>query len=66
MPKKKSDAPSRPDDESPEWTGEDFTRARPVLELVGEVYGPQASEAVAQQALSRRWRRMARRVTYAS
>jgi uncharacterized protein (DUF4415 family) len=49
MPKKKSDAPSRPDDENPKWTGEDFKRARPALELIGEVFGPEASEAVAHR-----------------
>jgi hypothetical protein len=33
MAKKKSDAPSRPADENPDWTGEDFKRARPAPEL---------------------------------
>ncbi|MBV9288320.1 MAG: BrnA antitoxin family protein [Hyphomicrobiales bacterium] len=49
MPKKKIDAASRPDDENPEWTREDFKRARPAMALVGEVFGPEASQAVAQR-----------------
>jgi uncharacterized protein (DUF4415 family) len=49
MPTKKSGAASRPDDENPEWTGEDFKRAQPAPDLIGELFGPDAAEAVAQR-----------------
>jgi len=49
MPKKKIDAASRPDDENPEWTREDFKRARPPPTLIGEIFGPEAAQAVAQR-----------------
>jgi uncharacterized protein (DUF4415 family) len=43
MSKKKDDPASRPDDENPEWTREDFRKARPALEVIAEVFGPQAA-----------------------
>jgi len=46
MGERKSDAASRPDDENPEWTVEDFRKARPALEVVGEVFGEKAAEAI--------------------
>ncbi len=49
MPTKKNDAASRPDDENPEWTREDFKRAQPGPALIGEIFGPEAAEAVAQR-----------------
>jgi uncharacterized protein (DUF4415 family) len=49
MPTKKLDAASRPDDENPEWTREDFERARPAPDLIGEIFGPKAAAAVAQR-----------------
>ena len=49
MPTKKIDAASRPDNENPEWTREDFKRARPALTAIGEIFGPEASQAVAQR-----------------
>ena len=49
MPTKKIDAASRLDDENPEWTREDFKRARPAPVLIGELFGPEAAEAVAQR-----------------
>ena len=49
MPTKKSDAASRPDEENPEWTGEDFERARPALAAIGEIFGAEASLAVVQR-----------------
>ncbi len=45
MPTKKIDAASRPDNESPEWTGDDFKRARPALAVIGEIFGPEAAVA---------------------
>jgi len=38
------DAASRPDEENPEWTEEDFRNARPALEVIAEVFGPEAAE----------------------
>ena len=49
MPTKKIDAASRPDDENPEWTREDFKRAQSAPALIGEIFGPEAAEAVAQR-----------------
>jgi uncharacterized protein (DUF4415 family) len=42
----KNDPASRPDEENPEWTVEDFAKARPALEVLGEVFGENAAEAV--------------------
>jgi uncharacterized protein (DUF4415 family) len=49
MPTKKLDAASRPDDENPEWTREDLKRARPAPDLIGELFGAEAAEVVAQR-----------------
>lgn len=49
MPTKKIDAAFRPDNENPEWTREDFKRARPALAVIGEIFGPEASRTVAQR-----------------
>jgi uncharacterized protein (DUF4415 family) len=49
MATKKDDAASRPDDESLEWTREDFERARPALSLIGEVFGAEAAQAIARR-----------------
>jgi uncharacterized protein (DUF4415 family) len=38
------DPASRPDEESPEWTREDMLNARPALEVIAEVFGPEAAE----------------------
>jgi uncharacterized protein (DUF4415 family) len=46
MSKRGNDAASRPDDENPEWTAEDFRKARPALQVIGEVFGEKAAEAV--------------------
>jgi hypothetical protein len=35
------DAASRPDEENPEWTHEDFRRARPALTAIAEIFGDQ-------------------------
>jgi uncharacterized protein (DUF4415 family) len=47
MPRKKIDAALRPDDENPEWTADDFNRARPALAAIGDVFGPEAAQAMA-------------------
>ena len=46
MGKPKDEPASRPDDDNPEWTAEDFRNARPALKVVGEVFGPEAAEAL--------------------
>ncbi len=46
MRKKKADPASRPDEENPEWTPEDFRRARPALDIIAEVFGNDAAETV--------------------
>lgn len=49
MRTKKTDVASAPSDENPEWTREDFKRARPALAMIGEIFGPEAAQAVAQR-----------------
>ena len=43
MSKPKDDPASRPDAENPEWTREDFRRARPALEVIAELFGADAA-----------------------
>jgi uncharacterized protein (DUF4415 family) len=38
------DPASRPDEENPEWTLEDFRNARPALEWIAESFGPEVAE----------------------
>jgi uncharacterized protein (DUF4415 family) len=46
MRRKKDDLASRPDDENPEWTEEDFRQARPALEVIAELFGDDAAAAM--------------------
>ena len=46
MASKKHDAASRPDEDNPEWTREDFRQARPAIEVIGEVFGVDAAESL--------------------
>ena len=46
MKKKNADRVSRPDAENPEWTPEDLAKARPALEVLADVFGPAAAEAI--------------------
>ena len=46
MGKRKDDRASRPDDENPEWTREEIRHARPALEVVADVFGPDAAETL--------------------
>ena len=46
MDKEQTDRATRPDDENPEWTREDFRAARPALEMVGEAFGRGAADAL--------------------
>ena len=38
------DAASEPDEDNPEWTEEDFRNARPALEVIAEVFGPDMAD----------------------
>jgi uncharacterized protein (DUF4415 family) len=49
MTKKLADMASRPDDENPEWTADDFAKARPGAEVLANYIG----EAAAQELLKR-------------
>ena len=44
--KTENEPASRPDDDNPEWTSEDFTQARPALDVLADVFGPEAAETV--------------------
>jgi|SRR4051812_30683098 uncharacterized protein (DUF4415 family) len=46
MTKNDNDQASTPDAENPEWTREDVAKARPALEVFGELFGPEAAESV--------------------
>ncbi len=38
------DRASRPDEENPEWTLAEMLSARPALEVVAELFGPEVAE----------------------
>ncbi|PPQ31326.1 BrnA antitoxin family protein [Rhodopila globiformis] len=40
------DTASKPDADNPEWSREDVAKARPALEVVTELFGPEAAETV--------------------
>jgi len=42
MKRKRVDPASQPDQDNPEWTAAEIRRARPALEVVGEVFGKEA------------------------
>ena len=44
MAKKTNDRASRPDDENPEWSKDDFARGRPAAEVLPEFIGKKATE----------------------
>ena len=46
MTERDDDRASRPDDDNPEWTSEDFTHARPATEVFAEIFGPEAAESI--------------------
>jgi uncharacterized protein (DUF4415 family) len=46
MSRKKDNPASRPDEENPEWTQEDFRRSRPALEGIADVFGRDAAETL--------------------
>jgi uncharacterized protein (DUF4415 family) len=46
MSKRRDDQASRPDADNPAWTREDVRQARPALEVVAEVFGAKAANAL--------------------
>jgi uncharacterized protein (DUF4415 family) len=45
--KKRKDGPAaKPDKDNPEWTAAEIKKARPALDVVGEVFGKHASAAL--------------------
>jgi uncharacterized protein (DUF4415 family) len=53
MAKKTRDRASRPDDENPEWTKDDFPRARPAAEVLQEFIGKKATEELMRRSRGR-------------
>jgi uncharacterized protein (DUF4415 family) len=53
MAKKTSDRASSPDDENPEWTKDDFARARPAAEVLPEFIGKKATEELMRRGRGR-------------
>jgi|SRR5271169_2253508 len=53
MAKTTSDRASRPDDDNPEWTKEDFARARPAAEVLPEFIGKKVTEALLRRSRGR-------------
>ena len=51
--KTKSDRASRPDDDNPEWTTEDFARARPAAEVLPEFIGKNATQELMRRSHGR-------------
>jgi uncharacterized protein (DUF4415 family) len=51
--KTKDDWASRPDDDNPEWTKEDFARARPAAEVLPEFIGKNAAEELVRRGRGR-------------
>jgi uncharacterized protein (DUF4415 family) len=46
MTKNTDDAASVPDADNPEWSRDDFRDARPALDVVRDLFGPEAAETV--------------------
>ncbi len=46
MNEKRPDAASAPDEDNPEWTREEIRTARPALDAIAEIFGPQSAEAI--------------------
>jgi uncharacterized protein (DUF4415 family) len=53
MARKTDDRAARPDDENPEWTKEDFARARPAAEVLPEFIGKAATEELMRRSRGR-------------
>ena len=53
MAKKTNDRASRPDDENPEWSKDDFARGRPAAEVLPEFIGKKATEELMRRGRGR-------------
>jgi uncharacterized protein (DUF4415 family) len=53
MAKKSADRASRPDKDNPEWTAEDFARARPASEVLTQLIGRKATDELVRQGRGR-------------
>ena len=53
MAKKIDDRASRPDEDNPEWTSDDFARARPASELLPRYIGRQATDELIRRGRGR-------------
>jgi len=42
-------AASRPDEDNPEWTRDEIRTARPALDAIASIFGPQAAETIRQR-----------------
>jgi uncharacterized protein (DUF4415 family) len=51
--KMKDDRASRPDDDSPEWTREDFAKARPAAQVLPEFIGEKATQELLRRSRGR-------------
>jgi hypothetical protein len=50
---KKDDPASRPDEDNPEWTAEDFADARPASEVLPQFIGQAATDALTRLSRER-------------
>jgi uncharacterized protein (DUF4415 family) len=53
MARKTNDRASRPDEDNPEWTAEDFARARPASELLPKFIGQKATDELMHRGRGR-------------
>jgi uncharacterized protein (DUF4415 family) len=53
MAKKAANPASRPDDDNPEWTADDFARARPASEVLPNFIGQPATDALMRRGRGR-------------
>ena len=53
MAKKQDDRSSRPNDENPEWTAEDFAKARPASEVLPQFIGEEATQELMRRSRGR-------------
>jgi uncharacterized protein (DUF4415 family) len=51
--KTKSDRAARPDEDNPEWTKDDFARARPAAEVLLEFVGEKATQELMRRSRGR-------------
>ena len=51
--KTKTDRATRPDEDNPEWTKDDFARARPATEVLPEFIGEQATQELMRRSRGR-------------